>query len=41
MAKKVKEEKPKKAKNGVPLIKSAAEIDPALASLFATSASSN
>lgn len=42
MAKRTKEDKPKGEKSAVPLInKSKAEIDPALASLFAQSVSSN
>jgi hypothetical protein len=40
MAKRTKEVKSKKEKSGVPLVKSKAEIDPALASLFAQSVSS-
>lgn len=39
MAKRTKEEKSKREKSGVPLVKSKAEIDPALASLFAQSVS--
>lgn len=41
MAKRTKEEKAKKGKSAVPLVKSKGEIDPALASLFAQSVSSN
>lgn len=41
MAKRTKEEKSNKEKSAVPLVKSKAEIDPALASLFAQSVGSN